>query len=166
MVVVLCALVLGAAAYFGGRGTERYVANPCLDSTGAPCVEPSYLPEVKGVLDIGMEGVGSSDQNGDAQFLEEGSSTRVAVLLAGLDVGTVQSLSVRAGSCLELKDTLYTLNNAEHAIKPWGVVLGESSTLIPVPKESLLATGNFAVVAHATDQPDSKIVSCGDYQGQ
>ena len=135
-IVVLAALVLGAAGCGGDSGDEGSAAGG-------------------GSLTVHLSAQNSSDQSGTATLTAEGEKTRVVIDISS-GTATPQPAHVHEGSCADLDPTpKYPLQN---------VVDGMSTSTVSASLDDLKGKA-YAVNVHKSESDLQTYVSCGDIGG-
>ena len=149
ILILLAAVIVGGIA-FSYRDTattrvEEFTATPPVTTT-TPITNNETVSDLNSQNNSGQSGRATliMDQNGMAQL---------ALNLTGEQDGASQPAHIHSGTCENLGDVLYPLNN---------VVNGQSETTLNVTTEQLKIMMPLAINVHKSVDEMDNYVACGD----
>ena len=141
--VVFIALIV-AFIFFNKRDNETVQVNPTeqlAQLEASPDLAAELLPQ------------NNSGQMGEVSFNSADNQTRVRIFLETFPQNITQPAHIHTGSCLNIGEVLYPLNN---------VYNGESETIIEASLDDLESQKPLAVNVHKSEEESQIYVSCAD----
>lgn len=112
-------------------------------------VAPTQSP----IVEVNLKEQNESSQSGVAKLSEKDGKVNVGLSLSGGEFTAAQPSHIHLGSCSELGDVLYPLND---------VVDGKSETTINATFEKLSSQKPLAVNVHTSAKEVTVYTACGD----
>lgn len=162
--IVAGLLVLGAGYYLLGDTPEEDVVmqddttvvetNPDMMIDDEFQVEEDIEDMVTMELAVELAAVDAAvaDQSGTATLSETNQGIVVSVNVTPLMVGVEQPAHIHFGECPGVGDVAYSLNP---------VIDGQSTTVLPLTMDELLAQGDLAINIHESQENLEVYTSCG-----
>jgi hypothetical protein len=158
IVLIILAVVIGGYLMMN-RGSEQTAVDETTESA-LPVDEETTLMEAveEGarqtvVIDLLAVDEDTTNQFGTAELMEVDGQTQVIISVNTASIDTPQPAHIHQGVCPGIGAIAYPLTN---------VVDGESTTMIDVSLEDLMAQSPLAINLHRSAEEISVYTSCGD----
>lgn len=148
LLILIAVVLVGGIVYsYSDTATtrvEEFVATPPVTTT---------TPIINNDIEFDLNSQNNSGQSGRAVLMDQNGMVQLAINLTGEQDGASQPAHIHLGTCENLGDVLYPLNN---------VVNGQSVTTLSVTMEQLKSMMPLAVNVHKSVDEMDNYVACGD----